>query len=123
MKFTPFDPAREFTVGQDNEITLKDCGRVELEPNEQVTLATQATEFDVARKSWGYYATPSLNGRLRDHGLRGALVVNKQQRIYLLLVEAGKEPDFHEYLEREQQMLVTWLDGDDHVQRLLAALR
>ncbi len=29
----------------------------------------------MTRKSWGYYASPSLNGRLREHGLRAALAL------------------------------------------------
>ena len=122
MKFTPITPPREFTVGRDKEITLKDCGRVQLEPDEQVTFVTHASEFDVARKHWGYYATPSLNGRLRDHNLRSALVVNEQQQIYLMLVEVGKESDFQKYLTELSQILVTWLDKDEQVHGLLAAL-
>lgn len=124
MKFTAVDPPREFTVGRDSQITLKDCGRMELEPNEQVTFATASgTEFDVARKSWGYYATPSMNGRLREHNLRAALVVNEQQRVFLLLVEVGKESEFFNYLEQQDQTLVTWLYAEEHVRRVLSTLR
>ena len=74
MKFTPIDPARVFSVGRGGRIQLKDTARITLEPDEQVTFVTRAgAEYDVVRKSWGYYATPSLNGRLRRFGLRAVL--------------------------------------------------
>jgi hypothetical protein len=94
-----------------------------------VTFRTgSATEFDVTRKSWGYYATPSLNGRLREHGLRAALAVGvprsdgEPERMYLLLVEAGREDDFRTYIDAEHMRVVGWLDTDaaiaDAAQRL-----
>lgn len=53
----------------------------------------------VARKSWGFYATPSLNGQLVTFGLRGALVKEPRNRYFVMLVQAGKEEDFFAYLE------------------------
>lgn len=114
MNFTRFDPPRAFAVGRSKAIQMRDCGRLELAPDEQVTLVTgTGAEYDVARKSWGFYATPSLNGRLRRFGWRAALVKNAASRFYLLLVEAGKEEEFHRYLKAEEQALVCWLDSDE----------
>ena len=96
---------------------MSDCGRVELKPNEQLTFVTETTEYDVARKSWGYYGTPSTNGRLRNHNLRTALVANAADRIYVMLVEAGREADFYEYLRHDDQRVLIWLDADDAVQQ------
>ena len=71
MRFRPQDPPREFEVGYGETIVMRDCGRVELDADEQVTFTTESgAEYDVARKSWGFYATPSLNGRLTGFGLR-----------------------------------------------------
>lgn len=118
MKLTPVRPPRTFGVGTRGG-TLDHVADVELGHDEVVTFRTDAaTEFDVTRKSWGYYATPSLNGRLREHGLRAALAVgvpragDEPERMYLLLVEAGREDDFQTYIDAERMRVVAWLDTD-----------
>jgi hypothetical protein len=124
MKFLRKDPPRVFQVGQpENRIFLKDCGSIQLEPDELVTFRTEAGgEFDVARKDWGFYAAPSLNGRLREFGFRAVLVKSAVGRFFLLLVESGKEPSFERYLEAERMTIVSWLSGTeelDHLERSL----
>ena len=102
---------------------MKDCARVSLDPDEQVTFVTESgAEYDVARKSWGFYATPSLNGRLARSGLRAALVKNPNAKFYIVLVEKGKEADFARYLSTEGQKVVSWLDGDVPLGELEARL-
>ena len=87
MKLRDIDPPRAFRVGDDRDARIARTSN--LDADEQVTFtALRAREFDVARKSWGYYATPSLNRRLPDHGLRAALTANADGRIALLLVES-----------------------------------
>jgi len=122
MKFTPIDPPRQFEVsGAGVTLKLSDCGRVALEPNEQVTFTTEAGgEYDVTRKDWGFYATPSINGRLKSFGLRGALVMSVFGRLFLVLVERGKEEAFLAYVEADRQKLLCWLDEDAHVAKLAA---
>lgn len=114
MKFTPIDPPREFTLpGGAHPITMRDCGRVRLEPDEQVSFVTGGGgEYDVARKSWGYYATPSLNARLKQFGLRPALVKSTSGRYYIFLQEAGKEAEYDSYLTAEKLHTVCWLDNE-----------
>lgn len=122
MKIEASDPPREFVVGRARDITIRDAGRVRLEPDEQVTFLTgDNREYDVARKSWGFYATPSLNGRLRDQGLRPALVRNAAGRYYLLLVESRALAAFESYLAAEALDVVVWLDDDRQLDRLAAA--
>jgi hypothetical protein len=100
-------------VGVNKNIQLSHCSDITLEPDEQITFLTASgTEYDVVRKSWGYYATPSINGRLLQHGLRGVLVKNPAGLIYLLLVEKGKETEFADYLTGENQEIVCWLDKE-----------
>lgn len=111
MNVDRHDPPRAFSAGA---VQLHHCADIELEPDELVTFTTASgTAFDVTRKGWGYYATPSLNGRLVEHGLRSALVVNPAGRLYVLLVEAGHEDEFTAYLARESMRVVAWLDSDD----------
>jgi hypothetical protein len=124
VKFIPIDPPRTFEVsGAGVRLHLSDCGRVVLSADEQVTFTTEAGgEFDVTRKSWGFYATPSTNGRLKTFGLRAALVRNVAGRLFVVLVEQGKEGDFLAYVDADKQTLLTWLDDDASVERLAARL-
>jgi hypothetical protein len=105
---------RVFEVGgRRSPIRLKDCARIELSPDEQVTFVTESgAEYDVARKSWGFYATPSLNARLVQQKLRAVLVRNPEGRFYVWLVERGKEAAFEAYLKEETHVVVRWLDND-----------
>jgi hypothetical protein len=119
MKFVPNDPPRRYEVGFGKTFEMSDCGRLELEADEQVTLTTPSGgEYDLARKKWGFYATPSLNGRLLEFGLRGVLVRNRIGRYYVLLVERSHENDFEQYRALEELEIVTWLDTDEALEQL-----
>ena len=120
MKFSPEDPPRIFEVGgPDHVIQMRDCGRIELEPDEQVTFLTHSgAEYDVARKSWGFYATPSLSGRLRKFNLRSGLIRSPGPKYYIFLIERGKEEDCFRYMAQGGHNLVCWLDDDEALDRL-----
>ncbi|MAT10619.1 MAG: hypothetical protein CMM02_06385 [Rhodopirellula sp.] len=120
MKINNNDKPREFIVGEKNDIIIKDCGRIILEDDEQVTFLTSSgAEYDVAKKDWGFYATPSLNGRLTSFGLRGVLIKNnKSKRFFVFLVEFGKETQFHNYCKNENLLIVTWLDSDEQLEKV-----
>lgn len=121
MKIDRIDPPREFEV---LGIRIRHSANIELEPDEQVTFVTPSgTEFDVARKSWGYYGTPSLNGRLVEHGLRAVLVRGERSgKVFLLFVEAGKEQEFNEYIEWDRLTVVCWLDTHEATDELARRL-
>lgn len=124
MKFEPRIPPRRFTVGNARRFDMSDCGNVFLEPDEQVTFVTPAgAEFDVAAKDWGFYATPSLNGRLEHFDLRGVLIQNRDTgRYFILLVARGKEALFDAYCEEENLRIVSWLDSTEALDALSASL-
>ena len=113
MKFVPKTPPRRFAVGTAVKFDMKDCGTLALAPDEQVTFLTEGgAEYDIARKDWGFYATPSLNGRLEQFGLRGVLIKNRGTgRYFVLLVERGKEAAFDAYCGQENLAVVAWLDS------------
>jgi hypothetical protein len=101
------------------KLMLSDCAHIALAPDEQVTFTTEAGgEYDVVRKDWGFYATPSTNGRLKSFGLRAALVLSGYGKLFLVLVEAGKEDTFLAYVEADKQRLLCWLDDDASVAQL-----
>lgn len=123
MQFEPKDPPRRFEVGFGPKVTISDCGRLHLAADEQVTFLTESgAEYDVARKDWGFYATPSLNGRLSGFGLRGVLCRNRIGRFFVMLVERGREPSFQTYVDDEQLEIVSWLDDDAALGRLAAGV-
>lgn len=123
MRFTPLDPPRAFDAGR-RGVQIKDCGQVYLEVNEQVTFVTDSGgEYDVVRKSWGFYATPSLNGRLQRFDLRGVLVKNAAAAYFVWLVERGKEADFERYLVAESCEFVHWLDSSEQLESLERRVR
>ena len=120
MKYKPIDPPRTFPVGAVGKIIIKDCGRIGLEHDEQVTFTTEAGgEYDVARKDWGFYATPSLNGRLDSFGLRAVLIKNRGTgRFFVLLVDDTKEEIFREYCRDENLAVICWLDTDEALRKI-----
>lgn len=123
MKLDEKSPPRAFTVGLADQITIKDCGTLHLEPDEQVTLVTASgAEYDVARKDWGFYATPSTNGRLAEQRLRAALVKNRVGRFYVMLVERGHEASFERYLREEDNHVIAWLDDSDDLRAIEQAV-
>lgn len=123
MKFSPRQPPREFEVGYDVKGIIRDCGSMQLAADEQITFVTEeGGEYDVTRKEWGFYATPSLNGRLAGFNLRPVLVKNRVNRFFVLLVEKGKEAAFDRYVKSEPLKIVSWLDSNDALLSLEAAL-
>jgi hypothetical protein len=123
MKFEPKIPPREFEVGYDVKGTLRDCGTMRLAADEQITFLTEGGgEYDLTRKEWGFYATPSLNGRLAGFNLRAVLVKNRVDRFFVLLVERGKEEAFDRYVAAEPLKIVAWLDTSESLQALEAAM-
>ena len=119
MRFDRKDPPREFEAGFEKKVRIKDCGAISLEPDEQVTFHTPSGgEYDLARKSWGFYATPSMNGRLARFGLRSVLTRNRNGQFFVLLVEKGKEADFQAYADGEPLQVICWLDDDASLARI-----
>ena len=111
MKFEPKQPPRVFGVGFDKKGAISDCGSMHLLADEQITFTTEGGgEYDVTRKDWGFYAAPSLNGRLATFQVRAVLVKNRIDRFFVLLVERGKEEAFDRYVASEPLTIVAWLD-------------
>ena len=111
MKFFENSPPRKFKVGLDESIELKDYGKIFLEDSEQVTFVMEnGKEHDFTAKSWGFYVTPSVNGRLKKFGLKTALIKNSFEKYYVVVVDPQKMEKFEDYLKNENQTVVQWLD-------------
>jgi hypothetical protein len=125
MKIKTISPPRIIKIKKVKEETrLKECAHINLEDNELITLTTDSgTEYDITRKSWGYYATPSMNGRLQQFGLRSVLVKNSFNQFFIMLVEKGKETEFGKYLEKEDHKIITWLDNNEVLRQAVEKIK
>lgn len=105
------DIPRKFRVGHNKSVEISDMGSIHLGANEQVTFINESNkEYDVAAKDWGFYATPSANGRLKRFGFKTALVKNKKNQIYVMIVDVNKRDAFDKYCASEEQTVIEWLD-------------
>ena len=125
MLFNELNPPRLFEVGNTVKFNIKDCGSVSLEEDEQITFLTKSGgEYDVAKKKWGFYATPSLNGRLVDFNLRAVIIVNIiTRRFFILLVEEGQEKEFEDYCIQEKLEVVLWLDSSEACEKFYSQIK
>ena len=111
MKFSRKKPERSFFVGKNKEIKIEDCGSIQLDNDELITFLTKDNkEWDVVKKNWGFYATPSINDRLYKQGYRCALVKNKKGSLYIMLVDKNKLNKFNNYILKEDNHILMWLD-------------
>jgi hypothetical protein len=124
MKTSFLNPPRRFDADGTGRFALADTGSIELAADEQLTF-TSATgsEYDVARKAWGYYATPSLNSRLPAKGLRPVLTRSGTGRYFVCLVEVERERQFEDYLQLTGMRVLGWLDDATTLSRIEAALQ
>ena len=111
MKFIENQPPRKFKVGGGQNIEILDCGKILLESNEMVTFVTsRKKEFDFTAKDWGFYATPSINGRLLNQGFKTALVKNQFNKYFIMVVNKEMTDRFFKYLVEEKSELIEWID-------------
>lgn len=90
---------------------IADCGHIYLEANEQITfVSANGKEYDFCAKSWGFYATPSINKRLRDQGYKTALVRNVEGKLFIMVVMQEAFQEFDAYIKQESCQIVEWLD-------------
>ncbi len=107
MKIKIRKKPRIFNVNVGNtKIQLKDTAKIMLNKNEQVTFKYLNSEYDVAKKDWGYYATPSINGRLKKFGFRTYLIKNKRDKLYIFLVHKNKMRAFKKYCKYDNQKII-----------------
>ncbi len=111
MRVERKEPPREYTVGVRQQITIRDCGRVHLDDDEQLTFVHQGKEYDFTAKDWGFYITQSINARVKENGFRIALIKSlARSRFFLFAVNTDRMEEFHAYLQDDQLELVQWMD-------------
>ena len=102
---------RKFKVGKKQSISLCHVATVTLKKNELVTFKNDKREYDLVKKGWGFYGTPSLNKRLNLYGYSAALVINNFNDTYfVMIVDIKKKKYFLKYLKSENMKVICWLD-------------
>ena len=110
MKIFKKKKPRLFLVSKKNNIYLKDIGKIYLNDNENLTItSSDKKNFEICRKDWGYYATPSINSRLKKNGFRTVLVRQKH-KYFILIVNKNKIRKFKSYCNLENYKIIEWLD-------------
>ncbi len=108
MKTKILKKPRIFSV---NEIEIRDFGKIKLEKNELISFVTKSgKEFDFTAKEWGFYLTPSINGRLKKEGFKVAIVKNKFGKIFIMAVEKNMMNSFNKYCIDQDEKVIQWLD-------------
>ena len=78
-------------------------------------------EHDVTRKSWGFYATQSLNARVPGCGLK-PLLVGGNGKFFVLLVEPALMDGCLSYLADEGMKVIARLDDPHDLDAIQQAL-
>ncbi len=102
--------SRKFIVGSGkNSIKINHTAKIRLNNDEQITFLFKKSQHDFVKKNWGFYATPSINGRLKKENFITALVRNKEKKIYIMVVHKSKTKEFKKYCKDHEQKVVYWL--------------
>ena len=114
-------PPREFSVGLHN-IKIHHVADISLASDEMITFVGHGnSQYDVVKKNWGYYATPSLGGRLKTFGLRAAIIRNIDTRqCFVILAHEDKLDLLEEYMSEERQEIILWLDDYEKLANIAA---
>ena len=100
---------RKFKVGI-KKIELTEKAYIFLKNNEMVTLKNKKMEYDIVKKDWGYYATPSINERLLKFNFKTCIIKNKTSKnIFILIVDKNKIKNLIKYLKNENCRVIKWL--------------
>ena len=108
MKISSKIKPRKFNVGLSNN-TIMDCGKIYLANNELVTFVKNKKKYDFVSKDRGYYATPSINNRLKKEGYKVALVSNSTGKKFIMVVDKEKIKIFKKYLNQEKSIIIKWI--------------
>lgn len=102
---------RRFKVGIKKDIEIKHIANIYLNSNEQVTFfSKKKREYDFVKKDWGYYATSSINSRLKKFNFLTCLIKNKLiKKLFIVVVYKEKLNLFRKYLKKEKLKVVSWL--------------
>ena len=109
MYIKEINPPRIFAVGKKSDILLNHVATISLQNNEIVTfLGENNREYEITSKEWGFYATPSLNSRLKQSRICSCLVRSQEGKLFIHLVYSEKRYQHELYCESENLEIIEW---------------
>ena len=101
---------RKFKVGLDKHfLTITHKADILLKKDEMINFKFGKSNFDFVKKNWGFYATPSIDKRLKREGFKTAIVKNSFSNIYIMVVHRSKIKTFYKYCRDHKQKIIKWL--------------
>tara|TARA_B100000886_G_scaffold275859_1_gene199798 strand:+ start:2410 stop:2727 length:318 start_codon:yes stop_codon:yes gene_type:complete len=86
---------------------------VRLNKDEQLTFLFKKSNYDIAKKNWGYYISPSLQTRCLKAGLKGVIISN-QTSLKFAFVHKSKIKIFLSYVKSNNFKVVSWIYTPKH---------
>lgn len=112
MKFNKLTNPRNFQTGLKKKQNIKEIGSIKLKNNEMISLIVAGNKrHEITRKVWGFYATQSINDRLKKN-FKTAIVKNSMNKVFIMMVERSKMKKFRDYCRIEKQRVIKWLDRE-----------
>ncbi len=95
---------RSWIVGTNKDIVITEKLKIKLNDNEQVSFVgtKKKINYEICKKNWGYYISPSIDKRLKDYGHTVYITKNKNGQVYLMAVDFKKIKRFILYCKKEK---------------------
>jgi hypothetical protein len=87
---------------------IKNNLKVCLNADEQVTFVIGDSKFDVTKKDWGFYASPSIQKRCLNNGLKAAIIF-QGKNCYVVFVKKNKEKKFFSFIKKNKYNFLDWI--------------
>ena len=101
---------RKFKTGI-TDIIITHVADLKLSNDELITIkVNKKTEYDITKKNWGFYSTPSINKRLLKFNFKTCIIKNKTSKnIFILIVDKNKIKKLNKYIKNENCIVIKWL--------------
>jgi len=94
---------RSWKVGEKKTINITEKIKIELDDNEQASFVEKNGNYsyEVCKKNWGYYLSPSINKRMKDYNHKIYLTKDESNKIFIMAVKSKKIQSFILYCKSE----------------------
>ena len=101
---------RKFKTGTNkNIVNITHVADIKLNNDELINFKFGKSNYDFVKKNWGFYATASIDKRLKNEGFKTAIVKNIFLNKHIMVVHKSKIGKFKKYCKDHKQIIVKWL--------------
>lgn len=87
---------------------IKNNLNISLNPDEQATFVIENSKFDVTKKDWGFYVSPSIQKRCINNRLKAAIIF-QGKNYYVVFVKKNKEKIFFSFVKKNKYNFLDWI--------------